>query len=83
MINAPVNVMTTLTVTPLFDMAFLALSIVFMPIGVYVVVRAAVWELNCQFNVFQRRIYDNAILDFQHGKSSYDFQPKKLIGWNK
>ena len=73
--------MTTLTVTPLLAV-FLAFAIVFAPLGFFVVVSHGIWTLNCKFNEFQRRIYDNAIIDYKHGLTSYDYKPRKLIGFN-
>ncbi len=74
-------IMTTLTITPLLAV-FLAFAIVFAPLGFFVVVSHGIWTLNCKFADFQRRIYNNAIIDHQHGIKSYEFKPRKLIGFN-
>ncbi len=62
--------------------AFFGFSIVFAPLGFFVVVSHGIWTLNVKFNEFQRKIYDLGALHQQNGVKSNEFKPRKLIGFN-
>ena len=67
---------------PLLGM-FVGFSIVFAPVGFVVVVSNAIFDINYKYAQFQRKIYNNARIDEQSGIDSYNYTPKKLIGWNR
>ena len=67
---------------PLLGM-FVGFSLVFAPVGFVVVVSNAIFDINYKYAQFQRRIYNNARIDERSGIDSYNYTPKKLIGWNR
>ena len=80
--SAPAKGMELFFSHPLLGM-FVGFSIVFAPVGFVVVVSNAIFDINYKYAQFQRKIYNNARIDEQSGIDSYNYTPKKLIGWNR